>query len=209
MLAGYLEALQHVALLAPEDEHRYWRRYHEQNDIESRLRLIEAYQPLVFKVVMSLRPPESIVMDMIQEGTIGLIEAVERFDDQRGVRFSTFATYRIRGRVLNSLRQARPSMYSLDHEGETAEPLAARLVDPSSDAALQGVEDEVAAAQMRRAIDTLPARERLILRAMYIESRLPRTIAAELRISLSHFYRLQKQALARMRQIVTEVPQRV
>ncbi len=209
MLASYLEALQHVALLAPEDEHRYWRQYREQNDIESRLRLIEAYQPLVFKVVTSLRPPESIVMDMIQEGTIGLIEAVERFDDQRGVRFSTFATYRIRGRVLNSLRKARPSMYSLDHEGETAEPLAARLVDPSSDAALQGVEDEVAAAQMRRAIDTLPARERLILRAMYIESRLPRTVAAELRISLSHFYRLQKQALARMRQIVTEVPQRV
>jgi len=209
VLASYLEALQHVALLAPEDEHRYWRQYREQNDIESRLRLIEAYQPLVFKVVTSLRPPESIVMDMIQEGTIGLIEAVERFDDRRGVRFSTFATYRIRGRVLNGLRQARPSTYSLDHEGETAEPLAARLVDPSSDAALQGVEDEVAAAQMRRAIDTLPARERLILRAMYIESRLPRTVAAELRISLSHFYRLQKQALARMRQIVTEVPQRV
>jgi RNA polymerase sporulation-specific sigma factor len=209
VLASYLEALQHVALLTPEDERRYWRQYHEQEDIESRLRLIEAYQPLVFKVVMSLRPPESIVMDMIQEGTIGLIEAVERFDDQRGVRFSTFATYRIRGRVLNSLRTARPSMYSLDHEGETAEPLAARLVDPSSDAALQGVEDEVAAAQMRRAIDTLPARERLILRAMYIESRMPRTVAAELRISLSHLYRLQKQALARIRQIVTEVPQRV
>lgn len=209
MLATYLEVLQKVTLLTPDDEHRCWRRYREQNDIESRLRLIEAYQPLVFKVVMSLRPSEAMVMDMIQEGTIGLIEAVERFDDERGVRFSTFATYRIRGRILNAVRQQRPSPYSLDHDGETTEPLAARLVDPASDAALQSVEDAVAAAQMRRAMDALPARERMILWATYVEARLPRNVAAELRISLSHFYRLHKQALLRMRELVAEVPQRV
>lgn len=209
MLASYLEALQQVALLSADDESRCWHQYRRRNDIDSRLRLIEAYQPLVFKVVMSLRPPEAIVMDMIQEGTIGLIEAVERFDHERGVRFSTFASYRIRGRVLNSLQQSRPSAYSLDQESESGEPLVARLVDPASDAGMQGVEDEVAAAQMRGAMDALPARERLILRAMYVEARLPRNVAAELRISLSHFYRLQKQALARMRRIVAELPQRV
>ena len=44
--------------------------------MRSRARLIESYQPLVFKVAMHLRLREEIVMDMIQEGTVGLIEAV-------------------------------------------------------------------------------------------------------------------------------------
>ncbi len=209
MLAAYLEALQKVTLLSAEEEHRHWRQYREWDDVESRLRLIEAYQPLVFKVVMALRPPEAVVMDMIQEGTLGLIEAVERFDHERGVRFSTFATYRIRGRVLNSLRRNRPSEYSLDIEGGADGSLAARLADPASDAALLSVEDEVTVAQMREAMAALPARERVILEATYVDARAPRSVAAELRISLSHFYRLQKQAIARMRQLVIgEVPQR-
>ncbi len=209
MLAAYLEALQKVTLLSAEEEHRHWRQYREWDDVESRLRLIEAYQPLVFKVVMALRPPEAVVMDMIQEGTLGLIEAVERFDHERGVRFSTFATYRIRGRVLNSLRRNRPSEYSLDMEGGADGSLAARLADPASDAALLSVEDEVTVAQMREAMAALPARERVILEATYVDARAPRSVAAELRISLSHFYRLQKQAIARMRQLVIgEVPQR-
>jgi len=202
VLATYLEALQSISLLSTEEELRCWRLYREQGDVDARLRLIEAYQPLVFKLVMTVRPSEAVVMDMIQEGTIGLIEAVERFDHERGVRFSTFATYRIRGRVLNALRRLRCTEYSLDVEGGVESSLAARLPDPASDAALLLVEDEVAATQMRAAMAELPARERAILRATYVEARAPRSVAAELRISLSHFYRLQKQALARMRRIV-------
>ncbi len=210
MLASYLEALQRVTLLTPDEEHRCWRQYREWDDVESRLRLIEAYQPLVFKVVMTVRPPEAVVMDMIQEGTLGLIEAVERFDATRGVRFSTFATYRIRGRVLNALRRNRPSAVSVDFDDEADQSLAARLADPASDAALRSVEDEVAAVQLREAMAALPARERVILHAMFVDARAPRRVAAELRISLSHFYRLQKQALLRMRRIVAgDVPQQV
>ncbi len=210
MLATYLEALQRIVLLSTEEELQCWRQYRDQDDVESRLRLIEAYQPLVFKIVMTVRPSEAAVMDMIQEGTIGLIEAVERFDHERGVRFSTFATYRIRGRVLNALRRDRLSEYSLDYEGGADGSLAARLADPASDAALLLVENEVAATQMCAAMAALPARERAILRATYVDARPPRSVAAELRISLSHFYRLQKQALARMRGLVAgEVQQRV
>lgn len=203
MLTEYLKELQQVALLGADEELDHWRRYRHDADGDSRLRLIEAYQPLVFKVVMQVRPPAPLLMDMIQEGTIGLIEAVERFDHERGVRFSTFATYRIRGRVLNSLRRDRQQAYSLE-EGSGDLSLAARLADPASEAALQSVEDAATAAQMRRALETLPDRERAILRATYVDAREPRNVAAELRISLSHFYRLQKQAIDRMRRVVLE-----
>ncbi|HEY6101649.1 MAG TPA: sigma-70 family RNA polymerase sigma factor, partial [bacterium] len=136
MLADYLKELQQVALLDAEEERGHWERFRRDADVRSRARLIEAYQPLVFKVVMQIRPPEVLLMDMIQEGTLGLIEAVERFDHARGIRFSTFATYRIRGCVLNALRRLRPREYSLDTEGQGEATLAASLPDPQTEAAL-------------------------------------------------------------------------
>jgi len=204
VLTQYLKELQRVALLTPGEEQLLWEQYRAHGDIDGRLRLIEAYQPLVFKVVMQIRPPDAVLMDMLQEGTVGLIEAVERFDHRRGVRFSTFATYRIRGRVLNSLRRGRPVEYSLEQDGLSEMTLAARLADPESEDALGEVEDEAILAQVRAAIEDLPPRERAILRAAYVESRDPRGIAADLRISLSHFYRLHKQALAHVRRLVLE-----
>lgn len=204
MLTAYLKELQKIALLRPEDEQQLWHQYRVQGDVDSRLRLIEAYQPLVFKLVMQIRPPDVLLMDMLQEGTVGLIEAVERFDPMRGVRFSTFATYRVRGRVLNSLRRGRPVEYSLEQDGQSEMPLATRLADPESDDALVEVEDDAMLAQIWQAVRELPERERAILRATYVESRDPRRVAAELRISLSHFYRLHKQALEHMRHLVLD-----
>lgn len=198
MFSDYLRELQKVDLLSAEEEAAHWRRYRREGDARSRGRIIESYQPLVFKVVMQLRPPDPVLMDMIQEGTIGLIEAVERFDHERGVRFSTFATYRIRGRVLNSLRRDRGPQHVLELM------LASRLADPTSEAALAGVEDAAVLVQMHAAIETLPDRERTILRATFIEAREPRRVAGELRVSLSHFYRLQKAALARIRALVLD-----
>lgn len=204
MFADYLTELQKIALLTPGEERSHWDRFRRHDDVASRLRLIEAYQPLVFKVVMQVRPPDGILMDMIQEGTIGLIEAVERFDHDRGVRFSTFAIYRIRGRILNSLRRDHPVSYSLDADGADDLPLAARLADPASEDALASIEDQAVVARMWDVVSTLPSRERAILQATYFDAQEPRSVAAELRISLSHFYRLQKQAIERVRQIVLE-----
>jgi RNA polymerase sporulation-specific sigma factor len=202
MFEDYLRDLQRVVLLEPVEEAALWQAYRRDGDVESRLRLIEAYQPLVFKVVMGLRPPDFLTMDLIQEGAVGLIESVERFDPDRGVRFSTFATYRIRGRVLNALDRIRAEV-SLDQgllDSEEVAPLAA-VADPAADAVLAAIEDRAVLAQALRLIDQLPARERAVLRAL-AAAHPPRRIADELRISLSHFYRLQKQATARLRSLL-------
>ncbi|MDR7483531.1 MAG: sigma-70 family RNA polymerase sigma factor [Armatimonadota bacterium] len=211
MLADYLRELQHVVLLAPAEEADLWRAYRRRGEAAARQRLIEAYQPLVFKVVMQLRPPEPLVMDLIQEGLVGLIEAVERFDPERSVRFSTFATYRIRGRALNALDRVRPEV-SLDQVlGDEGAPLA-RLVDPAAASALADVEDRALVDAAARVVAQLPPRERLVLAAV-VGLGEPRQIARDLRISLSHFYRLQKQAIARLRVLLglagVHQPQRV
>ncbi len=211
MFNDYLRELQRVALLAPAEEARLWRAYKTRADARSRARLIEAYQPLVFKVAMQLRLREAIVMDMIQEGTVGLIQAVERFDPNRGVRFSTFATYRIRGRILNALRRdglahARgrwPASLTDPAAGGALEPsVLERLADPAAADRLSAVEDSVVLRQIIEAIHHLPARERRILHGFFLAEEEPRRIAGELRISLSHFYRLQKHALRRIQELM-------
>jgi RNA polymerase sporulation-specific sigma factor len=202
MFDDYLRELQRVALLAPEEERALWHAYRHRGDAAGRLRLIESYQPLVFKVVMSLRPPEALLMDLIQEGAVGLIESVERFDPDRGVRFSTFASYRIRGRVLNALDRVRVEV-SLDQTlaaGEEHAPLAS-LADPAAASALAGIEDRALLRHVLETIERLPPRERTVLRAV-VGAQPPREIAGELHISLSHFYRLQKQATDRLRALL-------
>ncbi|MGH2452614.1 MAG: sigma-70 family RNA polymerase sigma factor [bacterium] len=199
MFADYLRELQRVRLLTPAEEAECWRRFRGSGEPESRLRLIEGYQPLVFKLAMRLRLARPAVMDVIQEGTIGLIEAVERFDPSRGVRFSTFASYRIRGRMLNALHR-RGGDLSLD-QLVSEDVVAAALGDLEAERALQRVEERVLGSQLRAAIAELPEREREILRA-YLTRREPRVVARGLSISLSHFYRLQNQAIARVRRVL-------
>jgi RNA polymerase sporulation-specific sigma factor len=197
--ADYLRELQQVALLTPEEEALLWAQFRAHDDAASRARLIEAYQPLVFKVAMQLRPPDALLMDAIQEGTVGLIEAVERFDPARGVRFSTFATYRIRGAILNALHRERADA-SLDQlVEETGEAALA------TEGVLQRVEDEVLAEKVRQVIADLPPRERAALRALMGEAE-PRAVAVDLRVSLSHFYRIQRQALERVRAVLAGPP---
>lgn len=202
MFEEYLRELQKVVLLEPAEEAALWQAYRRGGDAGSRLRLIEAYQPLVFKVVMGLRPPETLTMDLIQEGAVGLIEAVERFDPDRGVRFSTFATYRIRGRALNALDRVRADA-SLDQAlaaSDEVAPLAA-LADPAAASVLAEIEDRAVVQHVLAVIEQLPPRERAVLRAV-AGAQPPRRIASELRISLSHFYRLQKQATGHLRALL-------
>lgn len=203
MFAEYLRELQKVVLLDQAEETRLWRAYKGRGDGRSRARLIEAYQPLVFKVAMHLRLRDAVVMDMIQEGTVGLIEAVERFDPGRGVRFSTFATYRIRGRILNALRRERPALLVDGAGGPQEDSFLERLADPAAADSLSAVEDGVVLEQIVAAINRLPERERRILHGFFLQEEEPRRIAGELRISLSHFYRLQKHALQRIQELIT------
>jgi RNA polymerase sporulation-specific sigma factor len=205
MFAEYLRELQKVPLLRPSEEARLWRAFKSRGDLRSRARLIESYQPLVFKVAMHLRLREAIVMDMIQEGTVGLIEAVERYDPGRGVRFSTFATYRIRGRILNALHRERP-LVSPDGIGAEDPSLIERVPDLGAAERLAGVEDALLVEQIVAVIDRLPRREQRIVRAMISRQEEPRRIADELRISLSHLYRLQKQAVHRIQAHLMPAP---
>jgi len=205
-LSEYLQELNKVQLLDPVEEQHLWRAFKEEQDEGARHRLIEAYQPLVFKQALPFSQLENI-MDVIQEGTVGLIEAVEGYEPQRGVAFSLYAVHRIRGRMLNFLRQeGRSDLACMDASGGDADFLQSQLVDTAAPVAEQA-EANVLAQQLHQALARLPQKERLVLERVYLHSEEARDVADVLHVSPSHIYRLQKSGIRRVRGMLSRFMQ--
>lgn len=94
--------------LDPEEEDRKWKEYKKTKDIKIRNFFIEKYAPLVRYVVSNMNvyvSDQSDYDDLIGWGIEGLIDAIERFDPDRGVKFKTYAIIRIRGAIYDKLRE--------------------------------------------------------------------------------------------------------
>lgn len=207
-LQDYLSEVTKIRLLEPAEERELWLTYKEHDNMESRHLLIEHYQPLVVKVLSHWRAEESLLMDLVQEGIIGLIEAVENFCPQRGVAFSLYATHRIRGRMLNYLqKESKTSMVSIDTPRDYARggvTIAESLQD-SAPAVSEMAERSYLVEQLRVAMDKLPNKERLALSGVFLEDQEPRTVASCLQITPSHLSRLQKQGIRRIRGMLSRL----
>jgi RNA polymerase sigma-B factor len=80
------------------------RRYHERGDLEARERLIEQYLPLVRSLARRYSYRGEQLEDLVQVGCIGLIKAIDRFDVERGVELTTYATPNIIGEIKRHFR---------------------------------------------------------------------------------------------------------
>jgi len=98
----YLNEIKRHPLLSPEEEYRVARRA-ARGDPQARERLITSNLRLVVSIAAQYRDLGVPLLDLIQEGNIGLITAVERFDPSRGYKFSTYATWWIRQAIMRSL----------------------------------------------------------------------------------------------------------
>ena len=207
-LEEYLQELSKIKLLEPDREQDLWRAYKDGQDPDARRLLIESYQPLVFKNAMPFRNVDNI-MDVVQEGTVGLIEAVESYDYHRGVAFSLFAAHRIRGRMLNFLKKEGTSELPCidgcqgDSEGLSVKDL---IVDTSA-AVPEQAETHELVAQLKGALARLPQKERLVLEHVYLQSAEVKDVADLLQVSTSHIYRLQKSGIRRVRGMLSRFMQ--
>src|SRR5438876_3002394 len=110
----YLKEIGKVALLTPEQEVDLAQRM-EKGDEEAKRRLIEANLRLVVSIAKKYVGRGMLFLDLIQESTLGLIRAVEKFDWRRGYKFSTYATWWIRQAVARALAdKARTSRMPVD-----------------------------------------------------------------------------------------------
>lgn len=120
-----------------------WRTFGQRRDQELRDRLVLHYAPLVKYVagrVGTGLPTHVEVSDLVQSGIFGLVDAIEKFDPERGLKFETYAMQRIRGAILDDLRAmdwVPRSVRSRARDVERAlERLEARLQRTASDAEL-------------------------------------------------------------------------
>lgn len=118
-----------------------WRAYGERRDPALRERLVLHYAPLVKYVagrVGTGLPAHVDAADLVQSGIFGLVNAIDRFEPERGLKFETYAMQRIRGAILDDLRAqdwVPRSVRSRAREVERAlERLEARLLRTASDA---------------------------------------------------------------------------
>ena len=206
MFADYVKKLSAVKKLRPDEERALWRAYKEKGDEGARRRINEAYQPLVFREVMPYRALPA-VMDAVQEGTIGLIEAVERYDPARGVAFSLYAVHRVRGCILDFLRREGtvdlPCLEASDEMHETAKELIA-AVQPSVP---ELAEHHALVGVLGDAMARLPLQERRVLEGVTIGGTRAQTMAQMLDVTPAHIYRLQQSGIRRIRGMLSRFMQ--
>jgi RNA polymerase nonessential primary-like sigma factor len=148
----YLSEIGFSPLLTAEEEVTYARQIAKGNE-DARKRMIESNLRLVVKIARRYLNRGLALLDLIEEGNLGLIRAVEKFDPERGFRFSTYATWWIRQTIERAimnqtrtirlpihvvkeiniyLRAARHLSQSLDHE-PSPEEIAQMLDKPMDD----------------------------------------------------------------------------
>lgn len=102
-LQRYLTEIRRYPLLSPEEEHELAVRYKEHGDIEAAYRLVTANLRLVVMFARKYERAVHNLLDLIQEGSIGLMEAVRNFDPYRGVRFPSYAVWWVRAYIIRYL----------------------------------------------------------------------------------------------------------
>ena len=183
-----------------------------QGDAEAREQLIHAHLPLVVRVAKIYMPPCDEIMDLIQEGNIGLIYAVDKFDPTRGTKFSTYAFYWINKHIQRFLNHEPDALVSLDTElTDSSEHLL--LSDTIADSptilgsqTIQHIDAKMEYEELQRQIhkmlSTLSAREQEVIRLLYgmglRRSYTVSEVAKMLRISKVRVCQLRDRALTRM-----------
>jgi RNA polymerase sigma-32 factor len=99
-IGAYLHELRRYPLMTREEEHEVAVRFCKNADPQLAARLITANLRLVVKIAQEYRRAHRNILDLIQEGNIGLIHAVQKYDPYRGVKLSSYASWWIRAYIL-------------------------------------------------------------------------------------------------------------
>jgi RNA polymerase sigma-32 factor len=99
-LSLYMREVQRHPVLSPEEQQAIAKSFLESNDPELAAKLVTTNLRLVVKIAYEYRRACKNIMDLVQEGNIGLLQAVKRYDPYRGVRLSSYAAWWIRAYML-------------------------------------------------------------------------------------------------------------
>lgn len=166
------------ATAARTDATALWAEYEKAHSKKARADLIERYMPLVRSIArkLSKKLPQNVELDdLVSSGIVGLVDAIEKFDRNRHVKFETYCTIRVHGAMIDALREidwvprlVRAKAHKLDRAIEGLEADLGREPTNTELAGLLGVSSDELDTLMREAqavavvslSDTLPGEER-------------------------------------------------
>jgi len=115
-LARYLQEIRRFPMLEPQEEFMLAKRWREHGDREAAHRLVTSHLRLVAKIAMGYRGYGMPISEMISEGNVGLMQAVKRFEPERGFRLATYAIWWIKAAIQEYILRS----WSLVKMGTTA-----------------------------------------------------------------------------------------
>jgi RNA polymerase sigma-32 factor len=115
-LARYLEEIRRFPMLEPDEEYMLAKRWQEHGDSEAAQRLVTSHLRLVARIAMGYRGYGLPIGEVISEGNVGLMQAVKRFDPDKGFRLATYAMWWIRASIQEYILRS----WSLVKMGTTA-----------------------------------------------------------------------------------------
>jgi RNA polymerase sporulation-specific sigma factor len=176
--------------LDPLEEKALWDKI-RLGDEDSREKIILAYRPMVYWLARKFRTFYGTYPDLSQEGMVGLISAVDNFEPERSNRFITYAYYKVKGRMANFLSRVE-SKAPMPVDDEYLE------ISENFDEYLDKMEWSVS---LGEGMDKLPERERDILVSLMVDGRRAADVASEQGVGVSHIYRLQRRAVAKLKSL--------
>jgi len=115
-LSRYLQEIRKFPMLAPEEEYMLAKRWQEHEDSKAAHQLVTSHLRLVAKIAMGYRGYGLPLSELISEGNVGMMQAVKRFDPDRGFRLATYAMWWIRAAIQEYILHS----WSLVKMGTTA-----------------------------------------------------------------------------------------
>jgi len=160
-VSAYYQTIRHYPVLTRDQEKELGIRYLQTEDVEAAYTLVTSNLKLVIKIALEYRRLWREIVDLIQEGNVGLMQAVKKYDPYRGVRFSSYAAWWIRAYIIryimNNTRmvkigttQAQRTLYF--QLGKERERLRQMGIEPDSKAIAKSLklkESEVEEMSMR------------------------------------------------------------
>jgi RNA polymerase sigma-32 factor len=115
-LSRYMQEIRKFPMLEPDEEYMLAKRYHEYDDSDAAHRLVTSHLRLVAKIAMGYRGYGLPIGEVVSEGNVGLMQAVKKFDPERGFRLATYAMWWIRASIQEYVLRS----WSLVKMGTTA-----------------------------------------------------------------------------------------
>lgn len=171
------------------EDNKLWSRMAEGDD-EAREQIVIRNRPLVFWMAKKFDVRPDVYPDIVQEGMIALLKAVDNYDPKRGTRFSTYAFYRIRGHMVNYIQRK-----------EARSPIPVQIEDDMlSDPRDPDILESMIA--LEEGMEKLPQREAEIISEVILHGQKVKDVAQRRGMDISHVYRLKRKAVATLRELM-------